>query len=262
MEGCLYGLSVYAYFVAFLLFSLAGWRPGWGWRWAARGGLGLAVGLNLAFLAVRWGAAGHPPLATQFEILVGLGLCLGGLALAGAKRLGSAAGAAALVVGAILAYAGTHDRGVAPLPPALRHDLWLTVHVMLCFLGYAGIAIGAAAGGWNLARRRFSPGADRPDLTRGGEIEDWGCDWGWRFLGLGVLAGSVWADLAWGSYWSWDPKESAALATLLILTVRNGDRAAGGALRAYQSGLALLALAAALFTYFGPRFFGGLHAYN
>ena len=42
---------------------------------------------------------------------------------------------------------------------------------------------------------------------------------GFCFLTLGILSGAVWANETWGSYWSWDPKETWALITWLIFAV-------------------------------------------
>jgi ABC-type transport system involved in cytochrome c biogenesis permease subunit len=84
---------------------------------------------------------------------------------------------------------------------------------------------------------------------------------GFPFLTLTILLGAVWAETAWGSYWSWDPKETASLVTWLIygafLHARvmrgwRGDRAAW---------LLVIGFVATLFTYFGNYVFGGLHSY-
>jgi len=42
---------------------------------------------------------------------------------------------------------------------------------------------------------------------------------GFPFLTIGILSGAVWANEAWGSYWSWDPKETWALATWLVFAI-------------------------------------------
>ncbi|MEI7743509.1 MAG: c-type cytochrome biogenesis protein CcsB [Chloroflexota bacterium] len=85
---------------------------------------------------------------------------------------------------------------------------------------------------------------------------------GFPFLTLTIILGAVWADTAWGSYWSWDPKETASLVTWFIygsyLHARvmrgwRGDRAAW---------LLVFGFAATIFTYFGNLFFGGLHSYS
>lgn len=80
-------------------------------------------------------------------------------------------------------------------------------------------------------------------------------------LTIMIVLGAIWANIAWGAYWSWDPKETAALVTWLIyggyLHARvmrgwNGKRAAW---------LLVFGFVAIVFTYFGNLWFGGMHAY-
>jgi ABC-type transport system involved in cytochrome c biogenesis permease subunit len=51
---------------------------------------------------------------------------------------------------------------------------------------------------------------------------------GFPFLTLTIVLGALWADIAWGRYWSWDPKESASLVTWLICGAYLHARAARG----------------------------------
>ena len=83
-------------------------------------------------------------------------------------------------------------------------------------------------------------------------------------LCFGIMLGSVWANISWGSYWSWDPKESTALMTLLIyccaLPSFNG-RFNNGTTVFHL--IQIIAFCSLLLTYFGVNiFFGGLHAYS
>ena len=84
---------------------------------------------------------------------------------------------------------------------------------------------------------------------------------GFPLLALVILLGAIWAEIAWGSYWTWDPKETASLATWLIY---------GGYLharvvrdwRGQRSAYLLIGgFAATLLTYYGNLFFGGMHSY-
>ncbi len=104
--------------------------------------------------------------------------------------------------------------------------------------------------------------------------------WAVTFLAIGILLGSIWADQAWNSYWSWDPKETWALITLIIYSIplihpfdkrrasepptintQPGSRACRGTTITYKLYLRL-ALLAVLMTYFGVNYFlGGLHSY-
>jgi cytochrome c-type biogenesis protein CcsB len=85
---------------------------------------------------------------------------------------------------------------------------------------------------------------------------------GFPFLTLTILLGAVWADTAWGSYWSWDPKETASLVTWLIYGAYLHARVMRGWRGDRAAWLLVVGFAATLFTYFGNLFFGGLHSYS
>ncbi len=83
------------------------------------------------------------------------------------------------------------------------------------------------------------------------------------FLGSGIIAGSVWANVSWGSYWNWDPKETWALITFLIasLGVHRTRLPFLHSPRAYHI-YTLVLSASVLFTYFGVNYLlGGMHSY-
>ena len=82
-------------------------------------------------------------------------------------------------------------------------------------------------------------------------------------LTTGIFLGAVWANVSWGTYWSWDPKESWALITLLVYSVplHTGSLPWFRSTRNYRIYL-LVALACLLMTYFGVNFLlGGMHSY-
>jgi cytochrome c-type biogenesis protein CcsB len=85
---------------------------------------------------------------------------------------------------------------------------------------------------------------------------------GYPFLTLTIILGAVWADTAWGTYWSWDPKETASLVTWLIYGVYLHARVVRGWRGDRAAWLLVLGFVATLFTYFGNLFFGGLHSYS
>jgi cytochrome c-type biogenesis protein CcsB len=84
---------------------------------------------------------------------------------------------------------------------------------------------------------------------------------GFPFLTSVIVLGALWAEVAWGSYWSWDPKETASLVTWLIYGAYLHARVVRGWTGRRAAMLLLLGFAATLFTYFGNYFFGGLHSY-
>ena len=83
------------------------------------------------------------------------------------------------------------------------------------------------------------------------------------FLGSGIIAGSIWANVSWGCYWNWDPKETWALITFLIasLGVHRTRLPFLMSPRAYHI-YTLILSASVLFTYFGVNYLlGGMHSY-
>ena len=82
-------------------------------------------------------------------------------------------------------------------------------------------------------------------------------------LAIGIFIGAVWANVSWGNYWSWDPKEVWALITLLIYAAPLHDKL----WRSFQKPMffhiyGILAFLSVLFTYFGVNLLlGGVHAY-
>ena len=84
---------------------------------------------------------------------------------------------------------------------------------------------------------------------------------GFPFLTLVIVLGALWAEVAWGTYWSWDPKETASLVTWLIYGAYLHARVVRGWRGSRSAYLLLLGFYATVFTYFGNLFFGGLHSY-
>ncbi len=85
---------------------------------------------------------------------------------------------------------------------------------------------------------------------------------GFLFLAIGIITGSVWAHQAWGRYWGWDPKETWSLITWLIYGIYLHIRFGWGKKGVGTVWLAVLGFWAVVFTYFGVNFLlAGLHSY-
>jgi cytochrome c-type biogenesis protein CcsB len=85
---------------------------------------------------------------------------------------------------------------------------------------------------------------------------------GFPFLTLTIILGAVWAETAWGRYWSWDPKETASLVTWLIYGAYLHARVMRGWRGNRAAWLLIIGFLATLLTYFGNLIFGGLHGYS
>ena len=152
-------------------------------------------------------------------------------------------------------------REVDDLIPALQYNKLMTAHVSSAILAYATFAVSFAAAILFLVneRRRFSwlPSPEMLD-----DIAYRSVIVGFPMLAMVLVLGSIWAYRAWGTYWSWDPKETAALFTWLVYGVYLHTRSLRGWRGRRSAIILLIGFGATIFTYYGNYFFGGLHAYG
>ncbi len=152
-------------------------------------------------------------------------------------------------------------REVDALNPALQNRPLMTVHVSAAIIAYATFAVSFAAAILFLVQLRknvsWLPSADMLD-----DIGYRAVTVGFPMLALVLILGSVWAHQAWGAYWSWDPKETAALFTWLVYGVYLHTRSLRGWRGQRSAIILIIGFIAVGFTYYGNYFFGGLHAYG
>ena len=211
-------------------------------------------------LLARMVAVGHGPFANQYEFATAFawGMLAGTVWFTWRHAARVLSLALLPVILTMLLYAASVGSQVRGLVPALQHQVLLTVHVSAAVLAYGAASVAAAAGALYLARPRFPR---LPDEERLDELGYRAAVIAFPLMTLMILLGAVWADLAWGTYWSWDPKETAALVTWLIYAAYLHARVVRG-LRGRRAAMLLVAgFGAVLFTYFGNLFLGGLHAY-
>ena len=161
----------------------------------------------------------------------------------------------------MMLYAWTIPSTIEPLVPALQNNLLLTVHVAVAIIAYGSFAIAFGAALLYL----IQPEGGRWGLPKPQVLDEIGYRAvvvGYPFLTLTIILGAVWANTAWGTYWSWDPKETASLVTWLIYGTYLHARVVRGWRGQRAAWLLVVGFAAVLFTYFGNLFFGGLHSYS
>ncbi|MBI3987703.1 MAG: c-type cytochrome biogenesis protein CcsB [Lentisphaerae bacterium] len=209
--------------------------------------------------------------------------------------------AVALMAAVSLAYASAFGSDIEPLVPALRSN-WLTFHVFTCFLGYAGFAVSFIAAiaylviarpgrsllakpgpaeeepgvpGRSLLAKPGVPGRSllakpgvpgRSLLAKPGALLEpvmtQTVAFGFIFLTLGVITGAVWANSAWGTYWSWDPKETWSLITWFVYAAFLHGRYNRGWTGRRAAWISIFGFLAVLFTYIGVNLLlSGLHSY-
>ena len=264
----------FVYLLSFLLYLVEMVRGGAAWgrtaSWAARAGFAA----HGAALLLRWKSSydlglGHVPLANFYESLVFFSWAILLLyLLADWRTRNRGMGAFVLPVAFLaLAYAslasGVSDR-IQPLIPALQSN-WLTVHVVTCFLAYACFTLAFALGLMRLIRGeapgdgaflRLIPGNDALE-----ELLHQNVVLGFVLLSLGIMTGSIWAHYAWGSYWSWDPKETWSLITWIVYALMLHARTVRGWRGRRMAVLSLVGFACVIFTYLGVNYLNSLHSY-
>ncbi len=142
------------------------------------------------------------------------------------------------------------DPTIKPLMPALRSN-WLIFHVLTAMISYSFFLISGVYG--IILFRKYEKEKEEYilNLTKSGFF----------MLTLGIITGAVWAEDAWGRYWSWDPKETWSLITwfyyAMILHLRKNY------LKEKHFAISLfIGLLFVIFTYFGVNYLlPGLHSY-
>jgi cytochrome c-type biogenesis protein CcsB len=156
---------------------------------------------------------------------------------------------------------------IQPLIPALKSN-WLISHVITCFFGYAAFGLSFGLSLMYLIKGLDNAGSQRNvflSLIPGTAIlDDLNYQMtaiGFLMLTLGIITGSVWAHSAWGSYWSWDPKETWSLITWLVYASVLHSRMVRGWRGKKIAILCVIGFSCVLFTYFGVNYLAGLHSY-
>lgn len=242
------------------------------------GSISLLVGLVMmtAAILMRWHEAQRPPFSNMYEslILFGWAIPLIYLVLEMVFKIRIAGVFAAILTVAAIGAASFFDSTIEPLVPALKSN-WLFYHVLTCFVGYAAFAISASASIVYLilksqgktveaGKKEMAP----TELTK--VLQSFNYEsirFGFLFLGVGIITGAVWANRAWGTYWSWDSKETWSLITWIIYAIIIHFKYVSGRfgikdLNAFNAVCSIIGFLAVIFTYVGVNFIlPGLHSY-
>lgn len=167
-----------------------------------------------------------------------------------------------------MAYASSPkiSESIQPLIPALKSN-WLIAHVVTCFFGYSAFALACGLSLLFLLKRLETPERENSFLRRIprtellDELTYQMVAIGFLLLTLGIITGAVWAHSAWGSYWSWDPKETWSLITWLVYATFLHSRMIRGWRGKKLAILCVAGFCCVIFTYFGVNFLAGLHSY-
>ncbi|HOW56552.1 MAG TPA: cytochrome c biogenesis protein CcsA [Smithellaceae bacterium] len=231
-----------------------------------------SVGFVLHNMAIilRWLLSGHVPLASFYESLIFLSWAIVLINLfIEIKYVRRDLRVFMLPLGSLMIAAALFSPLVSPrieqLPPALQGG-WLVIHAAACLIGFAAFAAAFALGLLHFIKKAVAGTKGlmlaAPSLL---SINFWiyrFVRWGFLFLVVGIVTGSAWAYSAWGTYWSWDPKETCSLITLLVYAVMLHLRQTGWKQRNIPALLSIAGFILVLFTYWSSFIFNSLHNYN
>ncbi len=247
----------------------------------------LFAGMLMMTVAIllRWRTAGRAPFSNMYEslILFAWSIALIYLVLEFVYKIRVAGVIAAVMTVVSIAAASFFDNTIEALMPALQSN-WLAWHVLTCFIGYAAFAVSAAASLLYLYLKLTGKASRLADAKDAAEAESVGSSsseilvamqsfnyeavrFGFLFLGIGIITGAVWANEAWGTYWSWDPKETWSLITWIIYAILIHFKYVSGRfgvkdLNTFNAVCSIIGFIAVIFTYFGVNFvLSGLHSY-
>ncbi|HBG06053.1 MAG: c-type cytochrome biogenesis protein CcsB [Geobacteraceae bacterium GWC2_58_44] len=164
------------------------------------------------------------------------------------------------------------DAGIQPLVPALQSN-WLVYHVITCFLGYAAFAVACGISIMYLLREKLEQNGGNspaggllsmfPSMRMLDDLNYKAIMVGFPLLTLGIVTGAIWANYAWGTYWSWDPKETWSLIVWFVYAAFLHARITRGWVGRRAAILSIVGFAATIFCYLGVNLLlSGLHSYG
>ena len=227
-----------------------------------------SLGVILVGLAIRWVLKGSPPVTNLYESVVftAMGTAAMGLTFGLWSRRRGILAAACVMTTIILLLAdlcpSVLDPTLRPLPPVLRSNTWLAIHVMTIMLGYAALALALGIGNVTLGFYLF--GSQRQDAIKvQSRFTYESLKAGVLLLLVGTFLGAGWADYSWGRFWGWDKKEVWALITLLGYLAILHARYTGWLRNRGMTAWSVSCFALVLVTWYLINFLqGGLHNYG
>ena len=210
-------------------------------------------------IALRWWISGHVPMSNGFETMLFMAWISMLLTLILTRQFPvmKAFGPVVSSFCLLVAMLASGNPQITQLMPVLQSPL-LTFHVVFVMLAYAILAIITLIAIQCLALRLRTS-----EIERMTALSQFLLYPAVAFLAIGIFIGAVWANVSWGTYWSWDPKETWALITLMVYAIplHQSSLWQSRKPRSYHW-FVLLSFLTVLMTYFGVNYFlSGMHSY-
>lgn len=262
MLNILFTIPIGLYFVATVLqFAASAFKKEAlkKWAWIV---LLVSTVVHTAYLIARGVTAGRLPLANQFEFACAFswGIAVMGIffKLRSKKNMDWIVTLASPMAFLVLSYAALQPREITELMPALRSS-WFALHISSAVFSYASFAIAGCVGVRYLALEKK---AEEASLRQLDNFSYKLICFGFLLLSVVILSGCVWAEQAWSTFWSWDPKETWALITWIIYAIYLHQRLRMKWRGKKMAWFAIIAFVSVLFTFVGVnKLLPGLHSY-
>ena len=230
--------------------------------------------LALSFsLALRWLISGNIPLSNGYESMLSVAWFVQLLSIIAYRKAHIVLVFGFLLSGFFLlvSHISQMDPSIGPMMPVLNSPL-LSIHVSIIMMSYALLALTFICGltafmiiGVNRVRGMNHTRSSNTDIqTESLQVLS-------RIflypavttMGLGIFIGAIWANISWGTYWSWDPKETWALITFMIYAVVLHTQSLPLFRKPIPYHLYMvIAFLSIIMTYFGVNYIlGGMHSY-
>lgn len=211
-------------------------------RWTVSGTIPMANGYETMFFVAWTVMLLSLLLGIRFRILVTCGYLMSGFFL-------------------LVSHISQMDPQITHIMPVLNSPL-LSVHVSIIMMGFAMLSFTFISGLTALLLRLVNRTA-QPKMIQLQQLSLVFLYPALAALGIGIFIGAIWANVSWGEYWGWDPKEVWALITFMIYAIPLHARSVAQLRRPTAFHLFMtLAFLTLVMTYFGVNYFlGGMHSY-
>lgn len=229
------------------------------WQWAKRFSFLVLISAFLSLtlcLALRWIVSGYIPMSNGYETMLLMAWIVMLASLLVYRKFRIVLTFGLLLSGFLLlvSHLGQMDPKITHLMPVLSSPL-LSIHVSCAMMAYGLFSITFACGIYGIIVRKHTE-----EMHLLSQLFLFPAEF---LLTAGIFLGAIWANVSWGRYWGWDPKEVWALITMLIYAIPMHNSSVPWIRKPIHYHIFMTsAFLAVLITYFGVNFFlGGLHSY-
>lgn len=231
-------------------------------RWGTRAAL---AGLlpHTAALGLRWAEAGHGPYLRIYEVYSSDVWIIVVMFLLVQKWLPATRPAGTVVMPVsflMIGMAVMSSPEIRPLPSTFR-TFWLLVHIFFAKVAFGSLLLATGLAALYLVKERTTlpvSGGVSGEFRESGFFDEASYNltgFGFLMLGIMIVSGAIWADNAWGAYWTWDPVETWSLISWLVYGIYLHLRRTYGWRGVRSAWFLVFALVILVFALFGMGYF-------